>query len=566
VAGLVTTFGAGAMTNSIGEIRDADFLLVIGSNTTEAHPIIAMEMKRAVRRGATMVVADPRQIWLTSIAKRHLMLKPGTDVWLLNAMANVIVTEGLANEEWIEANTEGFEGVREAVMKYTPEAAEEITGISAEDIRKTAREYATTRKAGIYYTLGITEHTHGTDNVYALSNLVLMTAHLGHASMGMNPLRGQNNVQGANDAGASPVYYPAYQSVTDEEVRLKYEASWGTKLDPDKGLNLNQMMHEVGDSLKAFFIMGEDIVLSEPNVTRLEEGLNNIEFLVLQDIFLNETARYADVIFPAACFAEKDGTFTNSERRMQRVRKAVEPPGMARADWEILQDLARACGADWSYESPSEIFDELCKDAPKFAGISYEKIERLGGVQWPCPTADHPGTPYLHKGGILRGKGLFMPVEYRPSVECADSEYPLVLSTGRTLYHYNAATQTRRSPGAHEKQPEAFLEIFPRDAKKRGIADGELVDVTSRRGTVRIRAVYSRQVRKGCVWMPFHFGEARANLLTVDFGDPITGTAEFKVCAVKVTKVEAGDTRNDVFPGSYMAEHGPGPGEVPAAE
>ncbi len=566
MAGLVTTFGAGAMTNSIGEIRDADFLLVIGSNTTEAHPIIAMEMKRAVRRGATLVVADPRQIWLTTIAERHLMLKPGTDVWLLNAMAHVIVTEGLAAHAWIEANTEGFAAVEDAVRNYTPEKAEEITGVPAQDIRKTAREYARTRKAGVYYTLGITEHTHGTDNVYALSNLVLMTAHLGGASMGLNPLRGQNNVQGANDAGASPVFYPGYQRVTDETVRKKYEASWGTPLDREKGLNLNQMMHEVGKSLRALFIMGEDILLSEPNVTQLEERLNGIEFLVLQDIFLNETARYADVIFPAACFAEKEGTFTNSERRMQRVRKAVEPPGLARADWEILVDLANACGADWSYADTGEIFHELCQDAPKFAGISYEKIERQGGVQWPCPTQDHPGTRYLHKDGILRGKGLFQPVDYRPSVEGADAEYPLVLSTGRTLYHYNAATQTRRSSGTVEKQPEAFLEIHPRDAKKRGIGDGELVDVASRRGTVRIRAVYSRQVRKGCVWMPFHYREARANLLTVDFGDPVTGTAEFKVCAVKVTKIDGSHANEELFPGSYMAVDGPGPGKVPAAQ
>jgi predicted molibdopterin-dependent oxidoreductase YjgC len=290
VAGLVTTFGAGAMTNSIREIREADFLFVIGSNTTEAHPIIAMEMKRAVRRGATLVVADPRAVWLTTIAKRHLRLRPGTDVWLLNAMAHVIVTEGLTDDAFIAANTEGYEALRDAVLSYTPEQAELMTGVPAADIRETAREYARTRDAGIYYTLGITEHSHGTDNVYALSNLVLLTGHLGRASTGLNPLRGQNNVQGANDAGASPVFLPGYQRVDDPAVRAKYEASWGVPLPPIPGLNLNEIMKETGKSIRGLFVMGEDIVLSEPNVSRLEEGLNRVDFLVLQDIFLNETA------------------------------------------------------------------------------------------------------------------------------------------------------------------------------------------------------------------------------------------------------------------------------------
>jgi formate dehydrogenase major subunit/formate dehydrogenase alpha subunit len=559
VAGLVTTFGAGAMTNSIGEIRDTDFMLVIGSNTSEAHPIIAMEMKRAARRGAVLVVADPRKIWMATIADRHLMLRPGTDVWLLNAMAQVIIAEGLADREFIERNTEKFDEVAAAVADYTPEKAAEITGVAAEDIRWAARQYATTRKAGIYYTLGITEHSHGTDNVYALSNLVLMTGHLGIRSAGMNPLRGQNNVQGANDAGATPVFYPGYQWVDDPEARAKYEKSWGVKLSPDPGMNLNVMMKETGKSIKGLYVMGEDIVLSEPNVSKLEEGMNDVEFLVLQDIFLNETARYADVILPAACFVEKDGTFTNSERRVQRVRKAVEPPEGARADWEILCALANACGADWRYEHPREIYAEMAKDAPKFAGISYERIDESGvGLQWPCPDADHPGTEFLHEGGVLRGKGQFQAVTYTPSAELADELYPLVLSTGRTLYHYNAATQTRRSTGLAEKQPEAFVEISPRDAKRRGIAHGDRVEVSTRRGKVVVRALISRQVRRGCIWMPLHFAEARANLLTNDAGDPVTGTAEYKVCAAEVRKVaDAGET--ELFPGSYYAERGPGP-------
>ena len=548
------------MTNSIREIRDADFLFVIGSNTSEAHPIIAMEMKRAVRRGATMVVADPRAIWMTTIAEKHLQLQPGTDVWLLNAMANVIIEEDLVDRKFIEEQTEGFESVKATVAKYTPEEAEKVTGVPAEDIRWAARRYAQTEKAGIYYTLGITEHSHGTDNVYALANLVLMTGHLGKPSAGMNPLRGQNNVQGANDAGASPIYYPGYQRVDDPEAQVKYEKSWGVKLSPDPGMNLNVMMKEAGKSIKAMFVMGEDIVLSEPNVTHLEEGLNKMEFMVLQDIFLNETARFADVVFPAGAFAEKEGVFTNSERRVQRVRKAVEPPGQALADWKILQNLANACGADWNYTSAAEVYDELARDADKFTGISHARIDAqtpeqgITGLQWPCPDKDHPGTKFLHETGVLRGKGLLTAVEYRPSLELPDEDYGLLLSTGRTLYHYNAATQTRRETGLVAKQSEAFVELHPRDARKRGIKQHDMVEVSSRRGKVQVRAVISRQVRPGCIWMPLHFAEARANLLTNDQGDAVTGTAEYKVCAAEVVKVEDANA-TPVFPGSFYAEH-----------
>lgn len=557
------------MTNSIQEIRDADFLFVIGSNTSEAHPIIAMEMKRAVHRGATMVVADPRAIWMSGIADKHLQLRPGTDVWLLNSMAHVIVTEGLVDQAFIDEHTEGFEAVAAKVAEYTPEEAEKVTGVSAEDIRWTARRYAQTKRAGIYYTLGITEHSHGTDNVYGLANLVLMTGHLGHASTGMNPLRGQNNVQGANDAGASPIYYPGYQRVDDPEVQAKYEASWGVKLSPEPGLNLNQMMKTVGKTIFGMFVMGEDIVLSEPNVKKLEEGLNQMEFLAIQEPFLNETARFADVVLPSAVYAEKEGTFTNSERRVQRVRKAVDSPGQARGDWETLMAIANASGANWTYANPAEIYDELAKDAPKFSGISHARLdaqdaaiteleEAVTGIQWPCPTPEHPGTRFLHEGGILRGKGLFTPVDFRPSLELPDEDYGLVLSTGRTLYHYNAATQTRREAGAMLKQPEAWVELHPRDAKKRGIAADEKVRVSTRRGSIEVRAVVSRQVRPGCIWIPMHFPEARANLLTNDAGDPVTQTAEFKVCAAEVSKLEVPAPDGPAFRGNVYAVGGPG--------
>ena len=533
-------FGAGAMTNSIDEIRDSELMFVIGSNTTEAHPIIAMEMKRARQNGAKLIVADPREIWMAEMADIHLQLKPGTDVWLLQAMAHVIVSENLQDQSFIDAHTECFEEVAAKVADYTPEKAEEVTGVPAEDIRAAARLYATTRHAGIYYTLGITEHTHGTDNVYCLANLVLMTGHLGVHAAGMNPLRGQNNVQGANDAGATPVYYPGYQKVTDEAVRLKFEQAWNVPLSPDDGLNLNVMMKEMAKgNVKAVYVMGEDIVISEPNVTKVEEGLNQCEFVVCQEIFHNETTRFADVVFPGTCFAEKDGVFTNSDRRIQRVRKAVNPPGNAREDWRILCDVARAAGYDMpQYKDAGEVFAEYASLTPKIAGISYERLdENIAGLQWPCPDPNHPGTPTLHMDGPMIGKAPFQAVDYRPSAELADNEYPLVLSTGRTLYHYNSGTQTRRDPGPVAKQRGNFIEIHRSDARKLNIEHGETIRVSSRRGELEAEAWVSPRVRPGCIWMPMHFAESRANLLTNDAGDSVTGTGEYKVCAVRVDKL-----------------------------
>ena len=542
------------MTNSIPEIRDADFLYVTGSNTTEAHPIIAMEMKRAVQRGARLAVADPRAIWLTEIADWHLQLQPGSDVWLLNAMAHVIVSEGLEDKEFIAANTENWQAVCDTVLRYPPEDAEKITGVPAEMIREVARAYATTEKAGIYYTLGITEHTCGTDNVYALSNLVLMTGHLGKRSAGMNPLRGQNNVQGANDSGATPVFYPGYQKASDPEVRAKFSAAWGVEQSETEGLNLNVMMKAMADGrVRGLYLMGEDIVISEPNVLRVEEAMNDLDFVVVQDIFFNESCRFADVVLPAACFAEKEGVFTNSDRRVQRVRKAVEPPGQARADWEILLQVMRRCGYEQpDYAGPAEIYAEMASLAPKFGGISHERIERDGGLQWPIAGPEDPSVEYLHKEGVLRGKGLFQAVEYHPPFEVADSEYPLVLSTGRTLYLDNAATQTRLNTWLSTIQPEAFVEVHRRDARRLGIEDGQMVDVVSRRGRVRCRAMISRQVRRGVIWMPFHFPESRTNHLTTDAGDKVTGTGEYKVCAARIEPVT--DSRPEqVFPGAFAS-------------
>jgi formate dehydrogenase major subunit/formate dehydrogenase alpha subunit len=529
-------FGAGAMTNSIPEIPDTTLLFALGPYTTLAHSVLAMEMKRAKRRGAKLIVADPRAIWLTDIADMHLQLKPGTDVALLTAMAHVIIKEDLVDWDFVKAHTEDFDKVINAVADSTPEWAEEITGVPAEDIRTVARMYATTKKAGIYYTLGITEHTHGTDNVYSLANLVLMTGHLGVRSAGMNPLRGQNNVQGANDSGATPVFYPGYLSVTDPAAQAHFEEAWGVPLSPNDGLNLNVMMKEMqAGRIKGLYVMGEDIVLSEPNTSAVEKGMNLLDFLVVQDIFLNETTRYADVILPAACFAEKDGVFTNSDRRVQRVRKAVAPPGEARADWKILCDLARACGYPMPhYPDAAAVYAEMAGLCEKFKGISHERIDSEGGLQWPCPTPDHPGTPTLHCDGPLKGKAPFQGVAYRPSAELPDDEYPLLLSTGRTLYHYNCGTQTLRAKGAVAKQPRNFIEMHRRDIRKRGLEDGERVRVLSRRGAIEAEVLESARMRRGCVWMPLHFPDSMTNYLTNDEGDMITSTAEYKVCAVRV--------------------------------
>ncbi len=534
--------GRGATTNSIPEIENCRFLLVIGSNTTEAHPVLALRMKKAARNGATLVVADPRKIWLTKIAKRHLQLRPGTDVWLLNAMMNVIVTEGLENRAYIDEFTEGFEAVREVVLGYPPEEAEKVTGVPVEAIRQTAREYAAERYAAIFYTLGITEHACAVDNIWSLSNLVLMTGHLGYESTGLNALRGQNNVQGLNDAGANPSYLPGYQPVEDPDVKHKFSDAWGVEVPETHGYRLDQMMSGLHDGrVKALYLIGENPAQTEPNAHHVEEGLENLEFLVAQDLFLNDTtAGHADVVFPASSFAEKDGTFTNTERRVNRVRKAVPCPGQAREDWRIVLDLAEALGAEWpEYRTAEDVWNEFADLAPLWSGIRYDRIEEVG-LQWPCPDRDHPGSPYLHapRPALPGGRGRFFPVEYQPPIEQPDSEYPLVLTTGRTLYHYNSATMTMREEGVLDKQEEPFVEIHAEDAAALGIADGDPVRLVSRRGELEARAAFSERVYPGLVWMALHFAQAKVNWLTHDVGDPLIGTPEYKVSAVRVEPVK----------------------------
>ena len=535
--------GRGASTNSIPEIENARFLFVIGSNTTEAHPVLALRIKKAVRRGATLVVADPRKIWLTKIAKRHLQLRPGSDVWLLNAMMHTILEEGLQNEEYIREHTEGFDAVREIVARYTPEEAEKVTGVPAEAIRATAREYATERHAAIFYTLGITEHACGVDNIWSLSNLVLMTGHLGYESTGLNALRGQNNVQGLNDSGANPSYFPGYQPVEDAKTRKKFSDAWGVQVPELPGYRLDQIVSGLHDGrVKALYLIGENPAQTEPNARHVEEGLAGCEFIVSQDIFLNDSTRkYADVVLPASSFAEKDGTFTNTERRISRVRRAAPLPGEAKVDREIVVLVAEALGAQWpDYPDAESVWNELADLSPNWYGIRYDRLEE-NGMQWPCMDRDHPGTPYLHapRPALPSGRGRFFPVDYQPPIEDPDSEFPLVLTTGRTLYHYNSANMTMREPGVVDKQEQPFFEIHSDDARALGIEDREVARLVSRRGQLEAEAHYSERVYPGLVWMSLHFAQAKVNWLTHDVGDALIGTPEYKVSAVRVEPLHA---------------------------
>ncbi len=524
------------MTNSVGELEDADCILIIGSNTTEAHPIVALRLKAAAAKGKAIIVADPRRIDMVRFSGLHLRQRSGTDVALVNAMMNVIIAEDLHDEEFIRERTEGFDELRESVAEFTPERAEAITGVPADDIRKAARTYAKAERAAIVYSMGITQHTHGTDNVLALAGLAMLTGNVGKLSSGVNPLRGQNNVQGACDLGGLPNVFPGYQKVADEASREKFEAAWGVELSGEVGLTVMEMIHagEKG-KLRAIYIMGENPILSDPNSNRTRKALEDLEFLVVQDIFLTETAELADVVLPAAAFAEKDGSFTNTERRVQRVRKAVESPGEARQDWEIICDLAARLGLSMEYDGPAAIMDEIAELTPIYGGISFERIEGEG-LQWPCPDKGHPGTLFLHKGEFKRGRGKFHAVQFRDSAELPDEEYPYILTTGRVLHQFHTGTMSRRTAGLDEISPPAPFEINPEDAAGEGIAEGDLVAVSTRRGTVQARAVLTGRSPRGTIFMSFHFREAAANVLTNDALDPVAKIPELKVCAASLKK------------------------------
>ncbi|MCP4266772.1 MAG: formate dehydrogenase subunit alpha [Candidatus Brocadiaceae bacterium] len=544
ISALRDTLGLPTTTNSIEEISNSDVIFVIGANVTESHPIIGLEIKKALRSGKTLIVADTRKIWLAKKAKNFLNLQPGTDSTLVKAIIDVIIKEKLHDEKYIEKRTENFKTLKSAAAKSDIKKAANLTGISEELIKEAARTYANAENAIILYGNGITQHRSGVDNVKNLVNLALLSGNLGKECAGLYPLMGQNNGQGAFNMGAIPDFYTDYQPVSDDTVRKKLEKIYKTSLPKSKGLQIREMFNGAHKGkVKAMYVMGANPFMSEPDTTKVKKALSNLELLVVQDIFMSDTAQYADVILPSACFAEKDGTFTNIERRIQRVKKSVEPPGKAKADWSIISELSNSMGYSMNYSSPEAVWEEIRKVSPNFAGISYYRLES-GGIQWPCPKVGHPGTKFLYDKKFPNGKALFASTETKLSSEKADKSYPFILSTGRTLYHFNSGTMTSRAKGSLQKQPYSFVEISQKDADDAGIEDGEIVRVSTKRGHISLSANITNRVMPKQVWIPIHFINAQANLLTKD---PLSVSRtngntnlmpEYKVCAAKVEKIQ----------------------------
>ena len=529
------------MTNSINEItNDAQLMLLIGTNTTEAHPVIGYKMRQAKRNGAKLIVVDPRRIDLAEEADYWLRIKSGTDIPFLNGLMHIIIKEGLYDKNFVETRCENFEALESTVKNYTPDYVSKLTGISEDDLYAVARLYATTDRSMLFYTLGITEHICGTQNVMSCANLAMLTGHLGRPGTGVNPIRGQNNVQGACDMGALPNVYSGYQPVINTEIRKKFELAWGATL-PDKvGLMIPQMFDAANNGqVKAMYILGENPVLTDPNSNHIRSGLEKLDclekldFLVVHELFLTETAEYADVILPAASFAETNGTFTSTERRVQRVRQAIEPvPG--RANWQAIMDISASLGYEMNYNDPEEIWNEMAFLSPSLAGITYERLEEKG-IQWPCQSCDHPGTACLHAASFTRGKGLFQGIDHIPPHEVPDEEYPFLLNTGRILQHYNVTTPY--SMGIQSMWSEEFSELSPEDACNLNVETGDQVNVSSRRGTITTRVQVTDRVPPGMIWMSFHYAASPANVITSDGLDPITKTGEYKVAAVRIEKV-----------------------------
>ena len=539
MAGLAASFGSGAMTNSIAELENSDCILVTGSNTTETHPVIATCIKRAARlNNKALIVIEPRRIDLVRHATLWLRQRPGTDIAVINGLMNLIIQENLHDQAYIAERTENFEALKETVAKYTPEYVEQISGVPAADLRRAARLYGQAKAAAIVYAMGITQHTVGTDNVKTLANLAMLCGNVGIEGGGVNPLRGQNNVQGACDMGGLPNVFSGYQPVTDANARAKMEAAWGVKNLPDwVGLTMTGMVPAIPEGkIKALYIVGENPVISDPDSDHLVKAFQKLDFLVVQDIFLTETAALADVVLPATTFAEKAGTFSNTERRVARVRQVIPPLGDSRPDWQIIAEISRRLGYPMDYADPEAIFEEIRQVTPSYAGITYARLEAEGGLQWPCPTTDHPGTVYLHRGQFSRGKGAFFAIDHRDPAEMPDADYPLVLTTGRLLYQYHTGTMSRRAPGLEEKAPECLVEIAAGDALDYGIGDGDTVRVKTRRGELVVRAQVSPKAVAGTIFIPFHFHEAAVNKLTIAALDPVAKIPEYKVCAVHIEK------------------------------
>ncbi len=555
MVGLATAFGSGAMTNSIDDIADdAQAFFVIGTNTTENHPVIGMRIRQAVRqRGAKLIVADPRKIDLVDFAVLHLRHKPGTDIALVNGLMHIILANGWEDKEFIKNRTEGFDEFKAIVDEYTPEKVSEITGVPLEELQQAAEIMAQNKPTAVLWAMGITQHTTGVGNVMSLANLQMLLGNMGVPGGGANPLRGQNNVQGACDLGGLPNVYPGYQKVTSPEIRSEYAKAWGLaedQLSLEVGLTATEMMPlALEGKLKAIHILGEDPIMSEPDTNHIRLAMETCELVVLQEIFPSETAPYADVLLPGASFAEKDGTFTNTERRIQMVHKAVESPGEAKPDWWIISELAKkilntgdrkiqeAEFGSWDYQDTNQIMEEIAALTPIYAGVSHQRLLNGETLQWPVKDRKHPGTPILHVGQFSRGRGQFSPIEHVPPAELPDKEYPIILSTGRVLYHWHGGQMTRRSKGLLEIYPEALIEVNDFDAEKLGLNGNKRVRVSSRRGTIEAQAMITDRVPPGMVYANFHFPEASANELTIAALDPVAKIPEYKVCAVRVEAV-----------------------------
>ncbi len=545
VAALLETIGSGAVTNVFADVKNADVALICGSNTTANHPVAASFMKQAAKSGRTkIIVVEPRHIEMADHAEVFLQIRPGTDVACYNAWMHVLIEEDLIDHEFIANRTENFEELKELVKDYSPEAVADMCGVEASEIRRAARLFGGANAAMVFWGMGISQHTHGTDNARCLISLMLMTGNVGRPGTGLHPLRGQNNVQGASDAGLIPIVYPDYQSVTDPDIRAKFESAWGTELDPNTGLTVVEIIHSALDGgIKGMYMMGENPFISDPNTNKVRKALASLEFLVVQDIFLTETAEFADVILPASTWMEKSGTVTNTDRRVQIGRPALDPPGEARADWEITCQLSTAFGFPMSYESPSDVFDEYTALSPSYHGLTYENLG-LGGKLWPCPDPETSDGIQVLMGETFptaNGLGKFVPRPFEPAKELPNDEYPFILNTGRLLEHWHTGTMTRRTRALHAIQPTPMVQVHPDDLVTIGASDGETVVVESRRGTITIAVESSHLVSPGTVFIPFHFREAAANVLTIDALDPHGKIPEFKFCAVRIgAEEEAG--------------------------
>jgi len=530
------------MTNSIAEIEEAGCVFVIGSNTTACHPLIARRVLRAKEKGAKLIVADPRRIQLSRFADLALTHRLGSDVALLNGMMHLIIKNGWQDEAYINARTENYEALAEAVGQYPPELVEKLTGVTAADLERAAELYALNRPASLLYAMGITQHSTGVDNVKSCCNLALLCGNVGLANAGVNPLRGQNNVQGACDMGGLPNVFPGYRPVTDPEANRIFSEAWGRELPHRAGLTITDMIQAIDSGqLKAMYVIGENPKLSDPDWNHFHQALKKLDLLVVQDLFLSETAQVADVVLAAASVAEKDGTVTNSERRCMRIRKAIEPLGDCLPDWRIISRLSAAMGCPMEYAHPMEIFDEMRALTKSYQGMTYDRLG-LDGLIWPCPEEDHPGTPFLHREGFLRpgGRAAFHKVTYQDPDEMPDEEYPFLMTTGRSFSHFHTGTMTRISPHLDAEEKEGFIEMNPQDGADLGLEQGQLILITSRRGTMEAPVRFTDSVDPGVLFMPIHFGENPANVLTNPAFDPVAKIPELKISAVRVRRLDEG--------------------------